>query len=90
MTLCVFLLIWQINTTENRPVLHAALRAPRDEKIAADGKDVVPGVWDVLDKIEKFTDQVRSGKWVSENCQCGSGKNVPPFSSPPFCVFFYC
>ncbi|CAM6128887.1 unnamed protein product [Calypogeia fissa] len=53
-----------INSTEDRPVLHAALRAPRDEKILADGKNVVPGVWEVLDKIEAFSNQVRSGKWL--------------------------
>ncbi|CAI5958871.1 unnamed protein product, partial [Closterium sp. NIES-65] len=53
-----------INSTENRAVLHVALRAPRDATINVDGKNVVPGVWEVLDKIKAFTDTVRSGKWL--------------------------
>jgi glucose-6-phosphate isomerase len=51
-----------INTTEDRPVLHAALRAPRDEKIVTDGKNVVPEVYEVLDKIKSFSERVRTGK----------------------------
>ncbi|KAJ8470865.1 hypothetical protein OPV22_025208 [Ensete ventricosum] len=53
-----------INSTENRSVLHIALRAPRDKVICSDGKNVVPDVWDVLDKIKDFSDRVRSGSWV--------------------------
>jgi len=53
----------KINITENRAVLHVALRAPRDEKIFVDGKDVVPEVHDVLDKMAAFCDRVRSGDW---------------------------
>nr|ABK00065.1 cytosolic glucose-6-phosphate isomerase [Marchantia polymorpha] len=53
-----------INETENRSVLHAALRAPRDEVINCDGQNVVPAVWDVLDKIDAFSDQIRSGSWL--------------------------
>ena len=56
--------IIQINSTENRSVLHIALRAPRDKVICSDGKNVVPDVWDVLDKIKDFSDRVRSGFWV--------------------------
>lgn len=52
-----------INVTEDRSVLHVALRARRDEKIYADGVNVVPEVWEVLDKIKDFTDKVRSGEW---------------------------
>lgn len=54
----------QINTTENRGVLHIALRAPRDSVIQSDGKNVVPEVWKVLDKIRIFSETVRSGSWV--------------------------
>eukprot|EP00898_Chlorokybus_atmophyticus_P005352 jgi/Chlat1/5818/Chrsp4S06282 len=53
-----------INKTEDRAVLHVALRAPRDEVITADGKNVVPDVWEVLDKIKDFSERVRSGEWV--------------------------
>ncbi|KAL6493106.1 Glucose-6-phosphate isomerase, cytosolic 1 [Orobanche gracilis] len=54
----------RINITENRSVLHVALRAPRDSVINSDGKNVVPDVWQVLDKIKDFSDRVRSGAWV--------------------------
>ncbi|KAF6166629.1 hypothetical protein GIB67_005491 [Kingdonia uniflora] len=53
-----------INSTEDRPVLHVALRAPRDKVICSDGKNVVPDVWKVLDKISEFSERVRSGSWV--------------------------
>jgi glucose-6-phosphate isomerase len=53
----------RINETEGRPVLHVALRAPRDAVIEVDGKNVVPEVWAVKDKIKEFTDKVRSGEW---------------------------
>lgn len=52
-----------INSTEDRAVLHTALRAPRDARIYVDGEDVVPGVWEVLDRISDFTEKVRSGEW---------------------------
>ncbi|GFZ10310.1 sugar isomerase (SIS) family protein [Actinidia rufa] len=54
----------RINSTENRCVLHVALRAPRDADIKCDGKNVVPDVWQVLDKIKEFSERVRSGSWV--------------------------
>ena len=54
----------KINTTENRAVLHTALRAPRTERISVDGEDVVPGVHEVLDKMAAFADRVRSGQWL--------------------------
>ncbi|CAN5956265.1 unnamed protein product [Sphagnum jensenii] len=47
-----------INTTEDRSVLHVALRAPQHEQIYCDGKNVVPDVWGVLDKIKDFTDRL--------------------------------
>ena len=53
----------KINVTEQRAVLHVALRAPRDEQIFADGVDVVPEVHAVLDKMAEFAGQVRSGAW---------------------------
>ena len=52
-----------INTTENRAVLHVALRAPRDAHIEVDGHDVVPDVHAVLDRMAAFADAVRSGAW---------------------------
>ena len=54
----------KINSTENRAVLHVALRAPRGEKIVVDGEDVVPGVHEVLDRMSAFADRVRSGEWT--------------------------
>ncbi|CAL5349252.1 unnamed protein product [Camellia sinensis] len=54
----------EINSTENRPVLHVSLHAPRDAIINCDGKNVVPDFWRVLDKIQEFSERVRSGSWV--------------------------
>jgi glucose-6-phosphate isomerase len=54
----------RINITEHRPVLHVALRAPRDQHIYVDGHDVVPDVHAVLDRMAGFSDQVRSGAWT--------------------------
>jgi glucose-6-phosphate isomerase len=53
----------KINVTENRAVLHAALRAPREARIVVDGENVVPQVHAVLDKMAVFSDRVRSGAW---------------------------
>jgi glucose-6-phosphate isomerase len=53
----------KINITENRAVLHVALRAPKGESIIVDGQDVVPPVHAVLDKMAAFSDRVRSGAW---------------------------
>src|SRR5271156_2359723 len=53
----------KINVTENRAVLHVALRAPKGESIVVDGEDVVPEVHAVLDKMGAFSDRVRSGDW---------------------------
>jgi glucose-6-phosphate isomerase len=53
----------KINITENRAVLHVALRAPAGESIFVDGDDVVPGVHAVLKKMAEFADKVRSGEW---------------------------
>jgi glucose-6-phosphate isomerase len=53
----------RINVTEGRPVLHVALRTPRGRSIIVDGRDVVPGVHAVLDRMEDFAGRVRSGAW---------------------------
>ncbi len=53
----------KINITENRAVLHVALRAPKDQVILVDGKNVVPEVHAVLDKMSDFANRVRSGEW---------------------------
>ncbi|MEU5488554.1 glucose-6-phosphate isomerase [Streptomyces sp. NPDC020196] len=54
----------KINTTEDRAVLHTALRAPRDAVIDVDGENVVPAVHAVLDKMGSFADRVRAGEWT--------------------------
>ncbi|AKS32634.1 glucose-6-phosphate isomerase [Mycolicibacterium goodii] len=53
-----------INTSEDRAVLHTALRLPRDAKLVVDGQDVVADVHDVLDRMGDFTDRLRSGEWT--------------------------
>jgi len=54
----------KINITENRAVLHVALRAPKGASIIVDGQDVVPEVHAVLDKMANFSERVRSGAWT--------------------------
>ncbi|MFJ8422540.1 glucose-6-phosphate isomerase, partial [Streptomyces sp. NPDC094021] len=54
----------KINITEDRAVLHTALRAPRDAVIEVDGENVVPQVHAVLDKMADFAGRVRSGAWT--------------------------
>jgi glucose-6-phosphate isomerase len=54
----------KINNTEKRAVLHTALRAPRGTRIEVDGKDVVPDVHEVLDRMAAFSDKIRSGAWT--------------------------
>jgi glucose-6-phosphate isomerase len=61
----------KINVTENRAVLHVALRAPRGASILVDGKNVVPEVHAVLDKMADFANRVRSGQWKGH-----SGKRI--------------
>jgi glucose-6-phosphate isomerase len=53
----------KINVTENRAVLHVALRAPKGASILVDGKNVVPEVHAVLDKMAEFSNRVRNGEW---------------------------
>ena len=54
----------KINVTEQRAVLHVALRAPRGTRILVDGQDVVPGVHAVLDRMADFSTRVRTGAWT--------------------------
>ncbi|MBT2873123.1 glucose-6-phosphate isomerase [Streptomyces cellulosae] len=54
----------RINTTEDRAVLHIALRAPRDAVVEVDGENVVPAVHAVLDRMADFANRVRSGEWT--------------------------
>src|SRR5689334_15730613 len=54
----------RINVTENRAVLHIALRAPRDATIEVDGQNVVPEVHAVLDRMSDFSNAIRSGAWT--------------------------
>ncbi|SFF17820.1 glucose-6-phosphate isomerase [Actinacidiphila alni] len=54
----------RINVTEDRAVLHTALRAPRSAVIELDGQDVVPAVHAVLNKMQVFADRIRSGEWT--------------------------
>jgi len=61
----------RINASENRAVLHVALRAPKGTQIFLDGKDVVPEVHSVLDKMAAFADRIRSGAWKGH-----SGKRI--------------
>ncbi len=53
-----------INTTENRPVLHVALRSPRGAVITVNGENVVDNVHAVLDRMSAFADRIRSGAWT--------------------------
>ncbi|MEQ3550250.1 glucose-6-phosphate isomerase [Pseudonocardia nematodicida] len=53
-----------VNTSEDRAVLHTALRLPRDAELVVDGQDVVADVHEVLDRMGVFTDSVRSGEWT--------------------------
>ncbi|MEO5561619.1 MAG: glucose-6-phosphate isomerase [Dokdonella sp.] len=61
----------RINTTEDRSALHVALRAPASATIVVDGKDVIPEVHAVLDRMAEFSERVRSGAWLGH-----SGKRV--------------
>src|SRR5262249_60910163 len=62
----------KINVTENRAVLHIALRAPKGASIAVDGKNVVPDVHAVLDKMAAFANRIRNGEWKGH-----TGKRIP-------------
>jgi glucose-6-phosphate isomerase len=53
-----------INTTEDRAVLHTALRRPADDKLELDGKDIIPEIQGVLNRMSTFAEAVRSGEWT--------------------------
>ena len=53
----------RINVSENRSVLHVALRMPRSASLIVDGVDVVKQVHDVLDRMSAFSERIRSGEW---------------------------
>lgn len=53
----------KINTTEHRAVLHTALRAPRYEKVLVDGKNIIPEIHAVLDRMRVFSEKIHSGEW---------------------------
>ncbi|GMU35598.1 MAG: hypothetical protein AMXMBFR20_34690 [Planctomycetia bacterium] len=59
----------KINITENRAVLHVALRAPREASIMVEGENVMPQVHAVLDRMADFSNQVRSGEWKGRTGQ---------------------
>jgi glucose-6-phosphate isomerase len=54
----------RINVTENRPVLHTALRSPRSASVVVDGHNVIDDVHEVLDRMGAFADRIRSGAWT--------------------------
>jgi glucose-6-phosphate isomerase len=58
-----------INPTEHRAVLHTALRQPRDAHVVVDGDDVVPQIHEVLDRMARFADAIRSGSWTGATGQ---------------------
>jgi glucose-6-phosphate isomerase len=60
----------KINVTEKRAVLHVALRAPRGASIVVDGKNVVPDVHEVLDKMAGFSNRIRTGQWLGYTGKC--------------------
>ncbi|MDX1944948.1 MAG: glucose-6-phosphate isomerase [Pirellulaceae bacterium] len=59
----------KINITEDRAVLHVALRAPKGATITVDGENVVPKVHEVLDRMASFSDRIRSGDWLGHTGQ---------------------
>jgi glucose-6-phosphate isomerase len=57
----------RINTTEDRPVLHVALRMPRERSLLVEGRDAVKDVHEVLDRMAAFAERVRSGEWTGHS-----------------------
>jgi glucose-6-phosphate isomerase len=88
----------KINNTEGRAVLHAALRAPKDKKITVDGKDVVPDVHHVLERMAHFANAVRHGHWRGHsgkeitdivNIGIGGSSLGPQFATEAMCGFHH-
>ena len=73
----------KINVTENRAVLHVALRAPQGASIVVDGEDVVPEVHAVLDRMADFADRVRSGAVDGPHRQARSATSSTSASAAP-------
>ena len=75
-----------INVTEDRPVLHVALRMPRGRSLVVDGVDVVAEVHEVLDRMASFSDAVRSGEWRgapgSRSATSSTSASAAPTSGP--------
>ena len=63
----------KVNNTENRAVLHTALRAPRDADIRVDGENVMPFIHDVLDQMKNFSDKLRAEKKITDVINIGIG-----------------
>ena len=72
----------KINITENRAVLHVALRAPRDASIIVDGENVVPEVHAVLDKMADFSKRVRSGAWKGQPASASATSSTSASAAP--------
>jgi len=77
-----------INTTENRAVLHIALRLPRDATLVVDGQDVVADVHRVLDRMGQLADEIRSGTWRgppgNASAPWSTSASVARTSAPPW------
>ncbi len=58
-----------INTTENRPVLHTALRRPKNDLVTLSGRSIMPDIHAVLNQMRVFSDQIRSGAWTGHTGQ---------------------
>ena len=66
----------RINVSEDRPVLHVALRMPKGASLIVDGVDVVADVHEVLDRMTAFSDRLRSGEWHGPHRQARSATIV--------------
>ncbi len=75
-----------INVTEDRAVLHVALRMPRERSLVVDGVDVVREVHEVLDRMAAFCERVRSGAWVGHTGQARSAPSSTSASAAPTSV----
>ena len=73
----------KINVTENRAVLHVALRAPQGATILVDGENVVPQVHAVLDKMADFSRRVRSGEWTGPHAESPFATSSTSASAAP-------
>jgi len=72
----------KINLTENRAVLHVALRAPKGASMIVDGKNVVPEVHAVLDKLAAFSKRVRNGAWKGHSGNASETSSTSASAAP--------